>query len=84
MTGVVDRIIQALHFYLGLFPDRVRDPFVVLARAENYLIREYSTPAMLERGYYLPEQVEAFNILEQLQKQIPAYSRGWVAPRGEQ
>jgi len=80
----MERLITALHFYLGLFPHRVKDPFCTLARAEAYLAREYSTPAMMARGFYLPEQEEAFKILASVRKQIPAFSRGWVPPRGEQ
>lgn len=83
---MLDRIIQLLNYYLGLFPCRMKDPYVALIHAETYLIKEYSTPAMLERGFYLPEQEQAFTIIEGLRKQLipTTYARGWVIPRGEQ
>lgn len=72
------RVIELLHHWLGLFPSRVKDPYCAIVGAQIYLIREYSTAAMMERGCYLPEQLEAIALLEQVRKQIPLETRRWL------
>jgi hypothetical protein len=70
-----DFIIRVLVDY-GFFRDRVRDPFLLVIHAQNYLFAEYGKTALSRyHGQYFPEQNEALVILTHARKKCITENR---------
>lgn len=62
----------------GLFQSQVRDPFMIVHRAEAHLAQSfYHCAAFRERGYALPEQQEAIDILRDRELKLVGNSE-WI------
>jgi hypothetical protein len=72
-------LVTLAHNWLGLFPWLFADPYVVSLSAETHLIERFTSAASFQaRGFYLPEQLEAIDLLQNSRKQIPICSRRWL------
>lgn len=72
-------LIRVLHNWFGLFPHLMKDPYVALFNAHWYLEAEIRGSASYRaRGFMLPEQIDALDLLLALRRQLPLYCEKWV------
>ena len=69
--SLLEHLILFAARHLGLFRDRVRDPYCVSIHAELYLWKTFGESASFQAsGYLLPEQQQAIDLIVEARKGI--------------